>query len=101
MIVRPILWAFLLSVLGSGCADFPDLDERLSGESRSAKFPALLPIEDLTGTPGIAQIDDKLLPEFEARVAALQARAALLRRSVIDANDSNRLSQRPVVAETG
>ena len=68
----------LLLCLGA-CAQFPALDGTISDAARAAPYPQLTPIPDFDETP--VQAD----PATDARIAALQARAAALRRTDIAA----------------
>lgn len=63
----------------SACAQFPALDGTISDAARAAPYPQLTPIPDFDAAP--VQAD----PAMDARIAALQARAASLRRTDIAA----------------
>ena len=93
----PLLIALYLGQ--AACTQFPEFDERETQETRTAAFPDLLPIESLTQSGAPSRIDPQTQAVLEARVSNLRARAARLKRSVMDPNARNRLSQRPVVAE--
>lgn len=92
------LSVFFVALL-SACSQFPELDEDISREARRAPFPDLVPVEDLRAGLQTARITDETQTTLEARVAALRARAARLKRTVIDRNSRNRLEQRPVIPE--
>jgi hypothetical protein len=64
----------LLFVLAA-CADVPALEGTVSDAARNAPYPALVPLVDLP-TPVTAQTAD-----MDARIAALQRRAAALRQT--------------------
>lgn len=83
--MRPIPALALTAALLAGCSDFPQLDDVISSSARSADYPALLPIDQLLGGANDTQITDANLANLKGRVAGLQARAARLRRPVIDA----------------
>ena len=75
---------FMLIAALAGCAQFPELDAATSATARDAPYPDLIPVEDI-----MAQVpQDRITPDtasgLSARVAALRARAARLRGSVID-----------------
>lgn len=96
----PSLAALILFVLvPMGCTQFPELDARETREARAADFPELLPVETLTISRDTTRIDANTRLTLEARIEALRARAALLRRTVIDPNARNRLSQQPAVED--
>jgi len=61
----------------TGCATFPTLDATITDADRAAPFPALVDI-----APLVAQSQAAPQPDISmsARIAALQARAARLRR---------------------
>lgn len=78
----------------AGCSQFPELDDTISPAARAAAYPDLVPAEDLRAELANAQITDDTTSSLEARVAALQARAARLRGTVIDQASRNRLDKK-------
>ena len=58
----------------AGCAQFPVLDGRITDTTRQAPYPTLQPLPSFGASPDVAD------SAFDARVAALQARAARLRQ---------------------
>ncbi|WP_090207435.1 hypothetical protein [Yoonia litorea] len=68
--MRPILVIALLTA----CTPFPELAGTISPEARDAPYPTLTPLPDLS----IAAPDET--DALQARVAALQARAARIRQ---------------------
>lgn len=77
--------AFVLAGAVSGCAQFPQLDARVSDTVRAQPFPDLVPLDGLHARLASGQITPDTGPAVEARVAHLKARAARLRGAVIDA----------------
>lgn len=63
----------------SACAQFPALDGSISDAARNAPYPTLQPLPDASA--GVPVADTTL----NARIAALQARAARLRQTDIAA----------------
>lgn len=64
----------------AACADFPELDATVPPEAMTGAYPNLLPLDDLLNSPD-EQIDDDLVKGLQDRLAALNARAAKLRRA--------------------
>ncbi|MEL6838727.1 MAG: hypothetical protein AAFP85_05510 [Pseudomonadota bacterium] len=58
----------------AGCAEFPALDDSITDAARDAPYPTLQPL------PGIADQPKTADTTLDARIAALQDRAARLRR---------------------
>ena len=83
---------FVLSATLAGCGDIPALDQAISPEAERADYPVLLPLDDSLA-PTNGQITG---PDLEAslapRLAALRARAAAMRRPVIDEAAKARLA---------
>jgi hypothetical protein len=90
----PLRAAILIAVvsLGSGCTQFPDLDSAVTDTARDAPFPDLLPVEELNARLTEPRITAETASNLDGRVAALKARAAGLRRSVIDSPTRERMS---------
>lgn len=92
--------ARILAALGASlaltgaCVQFPALDRTLTPELTLQAFPALVPIDPIlaaaqTGT--VAPVRETAA--IDARVAALEARAAQLSRSVLSGRERQRLAQ--------
>ena len=88
----------LLLTLPAACTQFPALDSRATPELLASSYPDLVPVEPLlaqagrtgqTGQTSTNQTETALA----ARVAALQARAARLRGSVLSGPEKQRLAQ--------
>lgn len=77
--------ALTLAGIVSGCAQFPELEARVSDTVRAQPFPDLVPLDGLQARLDSTQITPETGPAVEARVAQLKARAARLRGAVIDA----------------
>ncbi|WP_323784970.1 hypothetical protein [Thalassovita sp.] len=74
-----------LSLTGlTGCADFPDLDDRIEPAARQADFPALLPLEPILAANAQSAITEDTDAALQARAGALRARAARLRQLAVD-----------------
>lgn len=86
--------ALLLTLALSACTQFPELKDTTSPEIRRAAYPDLVPAEQLTAQVQSARITDQTTAGLSARVAALRARAARLRGTVIDRTSRNRLAQK-------
>jgi len=76
----------MIAILGLGaCATFPELDGTIDATAKSTDYPTLLPLAPLLALSdrGTPQITAASLADFNTRLAALRARAALLRGPVI------------------
>ena len=80
------MWRFMiLAAALSSCTQFPELDVSVPPSAEAARYPDLQPLDPLLAREGqLAQDNAQTEADLEARVAALQARAARLRRQVID-----------------
>lgn len=76
-------WLLILAGV-AGCAQFPELDSALTDRARQAPYPELLPVETLKARVDAPRISETAAEDMAARVAGLKARAAALRRTVID-----------------
>lgn len=77
--------AFLLfAALAGGCAKFPELEGTVPPALERAEYPRLVPVEPMLALAETVQITPETEPAILARVAALKARAARLRRTVVD-----------------
>jgi len=79
-------------VLVAACSDFPQLDDTISEADRAAAFPDLVNLDTLlsdvpTGSVQTASND------LDARLAALQSKAARLRGAVLTTPERNRLAR--------
>ncbi len=70
-----------LTVGLSACSEFPELEDTVDS---NAAYPGLVPIESLTSQAPDPQIKPETAPDLETRVDRLKARAARLKRKVID-----------------
>jgi len=86
-----VLCALGVAVTLTACTQFPQLDETTSAQVRAAPYPNLVPAEDLRAGLPEQSIIDETTTGFQLRVAALRARAARLRRTVIDQTSRSRL----------
>jgi hypothetical protein len=84
----------MLTLTLSACTQFPDLDQATSDQTRRAPYPELLPVEDLRAQVAAPRVTDQTTQSLEARAAALRARAARLRGTVIDGTSRARLDQK-------
>lgn len=76
--IMRLLWP-LCFVITSACATFPALDGTISDAAKQAPHPRLT---QLPALPALSASEDA---DLQARVAALQARAAILRQIDIGA----------------
>ncbi len=72
-------YAFVLVLTLSACATFPALEGTISDAAREAPYP------DLTPLPSLPETTDSDEAALQARIAALQARAARIRQIDIGA----------------
>lgn len=68
----------------TGCTDFPDLDGRLSEADADLPYPALVPAEEILAGAQDPAIQPDTQTALDARVAALEQRAATLRDAGLD-----------------
>ena len=77
------------------CADFPDLDARVSGATRDAAYPKLEPLGPLIARVQILDTSDGVIPTsvvaFNDRINNLLAKSARIRGPVIDMATHNRM----------
>jgi hypothetical protein len=88
-LVLPLTLALALA----GCTQFPELDSRTADIDPRAPYPALVPLEPLLAQARDTRIDDESEARVAARVAALNARAERLRRTIIDSDTRDRLDR--------
>lgn len=65
----------------SGCAEFPQVDARITPEARVAPYPSLVPIGTVLRRRNETRITGFEEPELKARGAVLNARAAAIPRT--------------------
>ena len=83
----------MLSIAAS-CTQFPALDSRATPELLASEYPELVPVDPLLARAQGGRVNvDRTEAALEGRVAALQARAARLRGSVLTGAEKQRLSQ--------
>lgn len=81
----------LTATLLVGCSDFPELDAAISPTARQAGYPSLVPMGQIITGAQEVQITPQSVASLQGRVGGLQARAANLRRPVIDSASRARL----------
>ncbi|MGH1329809.1 MAG: hypothetical protein ACRBBK_02930 [Paracoccaceae bacterium] len=74
----------LCAGLLAGCADFPKLDAAISPSARAAAYPTIAPFEQIEAIDTGGEISQESLQALETRAAGLRARAARLRRTIVD-----------------
>ena len=83
--MRAICLSFAALLLGAACTQFPEVDATVGRDTRTADYPALVPVETLQARMNSPTLTPAAAPAFDTRVAGLKARAAALkRRSVVD-----------------
>ncbi len=83
----------LLLVGLAACTQFPELDDRVGPLDPRAPFPALVPVEPLVAQAQEVRVEETEQAALQARVAALNARADRLRRTVVDRDTRARMSR--------
>ncbi|WP_322866557.1 hypothetical protein U5922_010385 [Aquicoccus sp. G2-2] len=78
------LYLSLALVTLAGCTTFPELDGTVPAHLEQAGYPQLVPVEPLLARAETIQITDQTEAGISARVAALRARAARLRGTIVD-----------------
>jgi hypothetical protein len=90
---RAILPLILLC-LAAGCTQFPALDRTLTPELQDADYPELVPLGPVLASAQRSGADPaRQNTAIDSRVAALQARAARLRGSVLNGAERVRLEE--------
>jgi len=89
----PLRPALAVIAFGSvvACTQFPDLDSRLSPEAQAARYPQLVPVEELNALQPDTETGPDTTDALTARVTALRVRAARLKRAVIDGSARARM----------
>lgn len=89
----PLALSASLFVLGA-CTQFPALDRTITPELEAANYPALVPLGPVLASAEQTGVEPvQANAAIDARVAALRARAARLRGSVLTGAERQRLSQ--------
>lgn len=88
--MRPWI-AIVLICAVTACSQFPELDASVSEETRDAPYPELVPLEGLQARISDTSITPEMRGGIEGRVARLRARAARLKRTVIDTDTRARM----------
>ena len=86
-------FALLIPLCLAACSQFPELDASVSDSVRDANNPDLVPLAQLDVAARQGRITDETTQGTQARIARLEARAARLRGSVLDAPSRKRLAQ--------
>jgi len=81
----------LLLFLGAACTQFPELDGTVPPDVAGRKTPRLLPLDQLQGLAPAPRDLAPITTALQARLAALEARAARLRGPVLDRRTRRRL----------
>lgn len=84
----PIAMSLALIVGLSACSEFPELDETVDSD---AAYPELVPVESLTARAPDPRLKPETSPELSSRMDRLRARAAGLKRDVIDEETQARM----------
>lgn len=82
---------FLAFGLLTGCTSFPELDSAVGAQAGHGNAPRIVPIEPLLAQGRQDHTPPALVPEMEARVARLKARARALSRPILRPQERNRL----------
>lgn len=93
---------FILLILLAGCSDFPDFGGAASPAAMAAPPPRIIPIDGLIlaaigpSRAGLPQSPEEALAAtlepLDARIAALRARASILRDAPVDASTRAKLA---------
>ena len=76
------------------CTEFPALDRTLTPELTNAEYPTLVPVAPLLASAQNTRVEPvRETAKIDARVAALRARAATMRGSVLTGAERQRLEQ--------
>lgn len=86
----------LLSVsaaLLSACINMPDLDDAVSEQARSGRYPKLAQLEGVEDAAFEgAEVTEKASASLKSRAERLRKRATKLRRPIIDRRTKNRMA---------
>ncbi len=97
----PRLISVLFALALSACATFPELDATLSAEAKDAEYPQLMPVSEMTAQAPDARITEQTASSLNGRIAALRARAARLRGSVVDSATKRRMQAGVTTPDAG
>jgi len=76
------------------CTQFPQLDARVTPELEKADYPTLIPLAPVLAAASEQRVDPvQETAQIDSRIAALRARAAGLRGSVLNGAEQVRLAQ--------
>ncbi|KGM89038.1 hypothetical protein rosmuc_01006 [Roseovarius mucosus DSM 17069] len=81
----------LLTGLVAGCSDILPLDRTVDKRTRDASYPDLIPTEDIRAQATTPQITPDTADTLDQRSAGLRARAARLKRGVVDPGTQERM----------
>ena len=87
----PLALAVLALGLMAGCTQFPELDAKVGEQDRTATYPDLIPVDEITSGIPPAAITPETGEDLDARTDALRARADRLRGDVIDEDTRRRM----------
>lgn len=76
----------------AGCSDFPQLEASLSPAARAAAYPTIAPFEQINAIDEGGEITPESMQALQARAAGLRARAARLRRTIVDRETRARMN---------
>ena len=86
------LIAFILTLALMACAQFPELDGVVSDAGKDVKYPKLRPINILLAqTAPTGRSAKETISTIDARIEALQNRAAALQGAVVNQDTQNRM----------
>lgn len=90
--VKGHIWLALSCVLMlTGCTDFPDMNGRLTEADADQPYPALVPADEILAGTRDPAIQPDTQSRLDARVAALEQRAAGLRATNLDVATRDRM----------
>ncbi|MEP3443111.1 MAG: hypothetical protein ABJN72_16660 [Sulfitobacter sp.] len=80
--------------LTGACTQFPELDARITPELEAAQYPKLIPLAPVLAAAQEQRVEPaQENAQIDGRIAALRARAAALRGSVLSGAERLRLEQ--------
>lgn len=94
--IRParLLFVTVAALVLTGCAQFPELDQRVTADLDAADYPLLVPVDPLLAAATAGRVDVvQTQSTLEGRVDRLRARAARLRGSVLSGRERQRLAR--------
>ena len=89
---RLIFTLGFLAFAVSACTDFPELDAAVSERAKRADYPTLVAIDGILSGANEYQITPATIGDLQSRIARLRARAARLKRPVIDRASRSKLN---------